>query len=234
MLDTNILQVPIAELPLSLETLYRYMGYHGDAVPKEEVLTMCRRLIDEVMGIGHPQFGYRIVLGEALGNSSFEWGSVRFKPGCTITRALKGCSKYVFLTVTVGLEVDKWIKKMNTAGDIMKIYIADIIGSALAELTSAYACNYIDGEARKEGLLTTNSYSPGYCDWMVKEQHLFFSLLPPDFCGIHLSDSCLMSPIKSVSCVIGLGPDAVKSPYRCDICLRKDCFLKIARKKEMR
>jgi hypothetical protein len=39
----------------------------------------------------------------------------------------------------------------------------------------------------------------------VAEQHKLFSLLPPGICGITLSDSALMHPIKSVSGITGIG-----------------------------
>ena len=71
----------------------------------------------------------------------------------------------------------------------------------------------------------TNRFSPGYCGWHVREQPDLFSLFPtPHPCGIHLTDSCLMVPIKSVSGVIGIGPNVKKLEYSCGLCDYKNCY----------
>ena len=76
----------------------------------------------------------------------------------------------------------------------------------------------------------SNAYSPGYCDWNVSEQQLFFSMLPVGFCGVTLTDSCMMLPIKSVSSLLAVGKNTEKKPYGCAICQNKSC---IKRKDEM-
>ena len=58
----------------------------------------------------------------------------------------------------------------------------------------------------------------------MAEQRIFFSMLPDGFCGISLTDSCLMLPIKSVSALVGIGGNIEKKPYGCAICRKKDCF----------
>ncbi|MCK7538940.1 MAG: hypothetical protein MZV63_52410 [Marinilabiliales bacterium] len=47
--------------------------------------------------------------------------------------------------------------------------------------------------------MITNRFSPGYCGWDVAEQHKLFSFFKDNFCGITLTESALMNPVKSVS-----------------------------------
>ncbi len=84
--------------------------------------------------------------------------------------------------------------------------------------------NKIEERAIQDGLNTTNKFSPGYCGWNVIEQHKLFNLLPENFCGITLSESALMRPIKSVSGIIGLGKYVKKMDYQCQICEQENCF----------
>ena len=49
-------------------------------------------------------------------------------------------------------------------------------------------------------------YSPGYCGWHVSGQRKLFAYLDPGQIGVTLNASCLMSPIKSVSGVLIVGP----------------------------
>ena len=66
------------------------------------------------------------------------------------------------------------------------------------------------------------------------EQRKLFTLLPPAPCGITLTDSCLMLPIKSISGVMAVGSCVEKRPYGCAICGRKDCYKNRLRKAEKR
>ncbi|MCF0209200.1 MAG: methionine synthase, partial [Bacteroidaceae bacterium] len=71
----------------------------------------------------------------------------------------------------------------------------------------------------------TNRFSPGYCGWHVREQKLLFSTFPlAEPCGVKLTDSCLMLPIKSVSGVIGIGENVRKLEYTCGLCDYANCY----------
>jgi hypothetical protein len=70
----------------------------------------------------------------------------------------------------------------------------------------------------------TNRFSPGYCGWNVKDQFTLFSFFPEKFCGIELTDSALMVPVKSVSGIIGLGENVQKKAYPCDVCTMQNCY----------
>lgn len=49
-------------------------------------------------------------------------------------------------------------------------------------------------------------YSPGYCGWHITGQIKLFERLAPEEIGITLNESCLMTPLKSVSGVVIAGP----------------------------
>ena len=84
---------------------------------------------------------------------------------------------------------------------------------------------------REAGLKITNRYSPGYCGWDVSEQKKLFKILPEKFCGIELTDSCLMHPIKSVSGIIGIGKSVKFNEYTCNLCDEADCLYRNLRHK---
>jgi hypothetical protein len=44
------------------------------------------------------------------------------------------------------------------------------------------------------------------------------SLLPGHFCGIELTDSCLMLPTKSMSGIIGIAESVKFNQYTCNLC----------------
>jgi len=63
----------------------------------------------------------------------------------------------------------------------------------------------LEKNMRDSGKKITNRYSPGYCGWDVTEQHKLFQLMPENYCGIKLTPSALMDPVKSISGIIGIG-----------------------------
>jgi cobalamin-dependent methionine synthase I len=98
------------------------------------------------------------------------------------------------------------------------------VGSVTVEKAMDKIQEILDTEMQKTGLTISDRYSPGYCDWSVGEQQLLFTLMPKDFCGVSLSDSSLMKPIKSVSGIIGIGKELRQKGYQCDWCSDKNCI----------
>ena len=82
----------------------------------------------------------------------------------------------------------------------------------------------LEAVMKEAGFSITNRYSPGSCGWPVSDQQLLFSLFPDKYCGISLSDSSLMDPLKSVSGIIGIGRNVKKTAYTCDICDIENCM----------
>jgi len=123
---------------------------------------------------------------------------------------------------TAGKEICDYAKELYQT-DMLKGFLLESFANAVVEA----AMDRIQDEMREqfggEGLLVSNRYSPGYCGWNVAEQKKLFNLLPRDFCGISLSDSALMSPIKSISGFIGIGKEIRYKAYKCKACTQKQC-----------
>jgi len=68
-------------------------------------------------------------------------------------------------------------------------------------------------------------FSPGYCDWNVKQQEILFRILKDDTAGVSLTDECLMVPRKSVSGIIGIGDteNGVEEYNPCCTCRKTEC-----------
>jgi len=107
--------------------------------------------------------------------------------------------------------------------DFLKGYIYDVIGSEIVEAAADLLQNDLEKNMLGKGKKITNRYSPGYCSWDVAEQHKLFQLIPDNFCGIRLTPSALMNPVKSISGFIGIGKDVRNNPYTCRLCNQRDC-----------
>jgi len=172
--------------------------------------------------------GYRIFdkPDVRIGKDSLFCGNVIFESDTTVAEQLKGSSKLVVFAATLGAEFDEWSRDFFNVGDPFAGYVSDIIGSIRAENATEWLSDKISEQVAAQDLNCTNRYSPGYCGWDVYEQHKLFSLLPDNFLNIRLTSSALMTPIKSVSGVIGAGKHVVKEPYTCAYCTQENCFMR--------
>jgi hypothetical protein len=216
-------------LQLLPSDLYTEMGY-GDATPDDDVRKEVDHLLGRAAQLARPLFAYLPMDGTLLPEEEqLILHNTPLHIGRIITRQLRGSSRFALFVATAGAEYESFQHELMTAGDMVAVYMADILGSVIAEKTAdcmeAHLQAFLEQQADTANWHHTNRYSPGYCGWHVSEQQSLFSLFPaPHPCGISLTDSSLMLPIKSVSGVIGLGPQVRHLDYTCGLCSYDKCF----------
>lgn len=99
------------------------------------------------------------------------------------------------------------------------------VGSAAVEALSAAAGRHFEVLAEAEGMGVSVPLSPGMDGWSVEEgQPGLFWLLPAERIGVRLTESCVMQPTKSLTLVLGMGPDVSNKGAICDYCaMRATC-----------
>jgi hypothetical protein len=211
-------------IPLSVDEVYEAMGGAGEANP--ELDAEVESMINELRGVMIPRFLFYIVDGNVdLESDSLILDGVSFSVGKIIAHQLRRSQSFAVFVATVGAEYDAWAHALGDEGDMLRTVIADCLGTIVAEKTADAMELALQQSIDPSGWLHTNRYSPGYCGWHVSEQQKLFSLMPDERpCGVTLTDSSLMLPIKSVSGVIGLGPDVKKMDYTCGLCSFANCF----------
>ncbi len=152
---------------------------------------------------------------------------IEFGIGKTVSKELRNSTSAALFICTAGKGISLRSRELLTGENPVLGYIFDVLGSMIVEAAIDQMQLEIKRIALSEGLLITNRYSPGYCKWSVADQHKLFSFFPPDCCGISLTDSSLMVPIKSVSGIIGMGKEVKFRKYTCDLCSQVDCFHKV-------
>lgn len=206
---------------LSKSRIARVLGYR-DQVPdyvSDAIDTVCA----DLRRLSQPLGGFRL-LDVSCTPDGFRCGGQHFATGPEIAAPLERAERLALFTGTVGAGYEQLHRDYAEQDDPLLIYTLDAAGSELAERVAGRIEQDVGVLARACGMSISNRYSPGYCGWKVAEQHRLFALLPEDFCGITLSSSAMMKPIKSVSGVIGLGHELKHSAYRCDLCdMRETC-----------
>lgn len=192
--------------------IYEAMGYHG-AQPDEATLRETQAIVDDVREWLRPRFCF-FVMRE---HPDFEMGK-------NIEKQLQGSEAYALFICTCGQKYEAYQQRLKAENDMVRVFIADALGSVIAEKCADEMEKNLQESIEKLGWHHTNRFSPGYCGWHVSQQQKLFPLFKGETCGVRLTESSLMLPIKSVSGIIGVGKEVRKLDYTCGLCQFEKCY----------
>ena len=216
----------LTDLPLAIDPaeVLRFQGYkQGRDVPSPEV----RALFDEALAEGRRLMAPRVVArwarvtrrsaddleadGESLAIPSIgpRWGAVEHVAAAVCT---------------IGEALERRVSALWEARELPLASMLDSVGSGAVESLAEYV-NDLLCQQGLPSLRVTNRISPGYGEWDVAEQRRLFRLCPGDAIGVTLNEACVMTPGKSISLLVGAGPDARVDHYfsQCARCWMRDC-----------
>jgi hypothetical protein len=183
----------------------------------EAITGECKRLMK-------PRGGYVMEVADGpRATTELKLRGITFHTGRIIGKELYGADIFAFFAGTAGAGPEELSRSLLEEGRYLEGYIADLVATAIVESVAEQIHGHIMKEATARGMKSTNRYSPGHCNWGVEDQQGLFTLFPPGFCGIGLSASSLMSPIKSVSGVVGIGRSVTYRDYPCELCSMTGC-----------
>ncbi|MEI3376498.1 MAG: hypothetical protein V8R08_01420 [Coriobacteriales bacterium] len=126
--------------------------------------------------------------------------------GRNIARHLEGCTLTCLIAVTLGMESERTIARLQATNPLDAL-LFDACASSMAEEAAQAASRRIAGLADQAGLVPTKRFSPGFGDLPLDLQGTFLQTIDADKqLGIHAGPSHLMTPAKSVTAIVGLKP----------------------------
>jgi hypothetical protein len=221
----NNFQIPFSELNLTVTQIERVIGY-DDGQSYETIRELISKSLKEAGEFCHIKSEYTVFPDVRFidATKSVEIDGLVFNVGKIVYGQIKKSDSIAVFLCTAGEEIGIHSRAAMKEGNLLEGYIYDVIGSEIADSAADYMQNDLESVIIAGGKKITNRYSPGYCRWDVAEQHKLFRLMPENFCGIRLTPSALMDPMKSVSGFIGIGKEVRFNPYTCNLCDMKDCI----------
>lgn len=210
-----------SSLSITADDLFAEMGY-GNTPPEEPVKALTISMLEEVSSWLVPRCSFSLFAGAIEGEQVTLEGGESFGVGSTIASLLNGSRRFAIFAATAGMAFEEYQHRLKAEGDILNCFIADIIGTCIAEKAGDYMERLLEKELSGEP--HTNRLSPGYCGWHLTGQQTLFRLMGENPCGICLSDVCLMTPIKSISGIIGIGQEVNVKKYGCQYCELETCY----------
>jgi hypothetical protein len=143
---------------------------------------------------------------------------------------LKHATHVLVSVYTAGNELDNESKKASGKGDFLEAFFIDHIGLIVLEKTGDFIKRIAEKKATELGWGVSPFLSPGSVHgWELAEQKKLCSLLPLEKINVNIREDAMLSPFKTISCLIGLGPgyDTVKVGTTCQVCSKNhDCQMK--------
>lgn len=141
-----------------------------------------------------------------------------------LARNLAGCDRILVFAATLGLGIDRLITRCSRLSPAKAVLI-QAIGAERIEALCDRFCEEIGREFNAGGSYLRPRFSPGYGDFPLDMQRAIFRVLDcPRQIGLTLNDSCLMSPSKSVTAILGLGSCPTRTQITgCTTCGKIDC-----------
>ena len=136
-----------------------------------------------------------------------------------LMKNLEGCEEVIVFAATVGLELDRLIRRHTSLSPAKALFFQAIGAERIESL-----CDTFCEELKESGLQLRPRFSPGYGDLPLDLQKDLFRVLDcPRKIGLTLNESLLMSPSKSVTAIIGIGSGEKEIKNKCSTCEKKDC-----------
>ena len=213
-------------IDIDIKEVYRYLGYHKktQVIPTDEVDALIRSCIIEMEKVVEPRCMIKrfpiIREGHIL-----NLGGLRVESK-NLSKNLEDCTEVYLLAGTIGIEVDRLIRRAELT-KMSQAMVYQAVGAAMIESYIDSINNVIRNEALGRGVYVRPRYSPGYGDFPLYHQKAFLDIVEGDKIGIHLTDTYLMIPSKSVTAVIGcskVNRNCVLSG--CEVCDQIDCSMR--------
>jgi len=201
------------------------MGYRTGTAP-EPVTLLINEIMEEFFTLGGIKAEYTIFneISFHQAEKSLQVEGVTFNIKPIIYRQIRQAEAVALFICTAGPVIGELSHASMKGGDLLKGYVYDVIGSEVVEAAADRMQEHLRLKMAATGSRISNRFSPGYCGWDVAEQHKLFGFFKDNYCGITLTESALMNPIKSVSGIVAIGRNVRFTPYQCNICQDKNCI----------
>lgn len=203
---------------------YRYMGFRGTKPDDgmEQMITEGEKRLLKAM---HPRFVYDIFDLEDAEEGIRLAATTLVLRGEHIRRHLGGCTKAAILCATLSAEVDKLIRKSEIQ-NMLEAMILDALANAAIEQVCDGAEWYLSLDTMEYH--RTWRFGVGYGDFPLDTQKEFLNILNAQkVIGVCATENSILTPHKSVTCVIGLSRKEVESTSSCANCnFREACAVR--------
>jgi len=212
------------DLSLTLRQLSaRPFPLRSDARARDQALEMI-----ECEALARPAFGYRILPVQSVRGDAIDVGDAALDAPA-LAAEIGGLKAVAAAACTLGSAVQERISALFATRRRSLALALDTVANELLFRLADRAFATIRREARRAGLGIGIEASPGDPGVPLEQQARVLALADAARIGIHTTGAGMLSPMKSLSFLVALGPNLHKraAPGRCNCCPSRDrCTVK--------
>lgn len=200
--------------------VYRYMGL-GTEMPDDKLREITESIITELAEKCNPSHCVRDTLISINGmTNTLDFCTVQ---SMALSKHLADCKSGYVLAATLGSEADRIISKYSVLSSV-KAVAAQAAAAAMIEQYADDICTILGNES---GMYLTPRFSPGYGDFSLDYQKIMLDFLDAGKkIGLCLTDGGLMTPVKSITAIIGKTENEQCNEKKCNGCTNTRCIFR--------
>lgn len=200
----------------------RYLGY-GRHEADEKTRNLIIDAFSELEQAAEKRITYRVFDMTASEDDSIIIGNMQIHSK-NLLKNLKGCEQVILLGATLGIKVDLLMKRYSYT-DMARVVVLQACAAAMLEEYIDERQMEISKEMEKEGLYLRPRFSPGYGDFSILHQKDILAMTDAaKKIGLTMTDSSMLTPVKSVTALIGLSRKKENCHIKgCEACEKRDC-----------
>ena len=212
----------VDSISIDREEVLRYLEYKGQDIDNNliEIIEECRNITKDRI---NPRYTFRVysIKQKYKGIIELE-GTNLILESNDLYEVLKDCNECILMAATLGIDIEKDIKKYSCT-ELTKGIIIDSCATTAIEEVCDKVQNEIENNILKNGQYLTFRYSPGYGDLSIEKNTEILNILNGQKeIGLTITNSGIMIPRKSVIAIIGITDKKVEQDKTsCSTCKNK-------------
>ncbi|MHC1770639.1 MAG: hypothetical protein AB9907_02695 [Flexilinea sp.] len=215
------------DIPLEVDDVLTGQGADPLIIRKRSprLIPVAEKALTEAKSLIKPVVIFRILDVKSFAHNRLilDDGHVLF--GDFVSDHLPNVAQVIIAACTISDNLGKRVSEI-IGDDIVYALALDGAGSSSVQNLAALASKWFEDRTAEKEWTTTIPLNPGMIGWPVSVgQKQIFDILDYESKEIILSESSLMMPFKSLSFVLGIGPDVETKGSQCQYCsLQTSCF----------
>jgi hypothetical protein len=209
------------------QALARFLGAGDDSGFSVATTSKIERWTKMLETIMRPSVYYCVKIIESVDQDAVYLEDNLRLQSRNLSKTLRLCKEAVCFIATIGDRIEGVLKRCMRSHSYSDAYIVDAMASVAIENVVDQFQEGMATRYRARGKGVTLRFSPGYCDWNLRDQKKIFSLFDPNEVDVDILDSCFIVPRKSIVGIFGIcaATDGMSacSYNPCTECPKLDC-----------
>ena len=217
------------ELAIDLDAVLRSQGSDPEVIRERGgvLMDLAEKALEEGRAYLNPVVAYRWLAIESRRHERIHLEGRARLSGSLIGQHLGAAKQIVGVLCTIGDRLEEKVSEVMGEDPAYGLAL-DGFGSAAVESLANAVCYHFETQVAEKEYRASIPLSPGMVGWPVEVgQREIFDMLGDDNAGVRLTSSSMMIPRKSLTMVIGFGPEVGNESHPCDYCsMRETCQYK--------